>query len=252
MESKIKIQSVHLDFPIYDYQSRSLRNKIKNYGINMRKEALNNKQNKKIVEALKNVSFNFSHGDRVGLLGPNGSGKTTLLKLIAGIYSPTSGIIKKTGDISCMLDIGFGFEQDATGYENIILSNITRGLTRKEIDKIIPEIADFSGLGEFLDMPIRTYSSGMQARLAFSSAVASSPDILLIDEFFSTGDIEFSQKSKKKVLEMMDNSSILVFASHDLDLISRICNKAVCMQNGEVCFTGNTIDTINFYKAKYN
>ena len=100
MESKIKIQSVHLDFPIYDYQSRSLRNKIKNYGINMRKEALNNKQNKKIVEALKNVSFNFSHGDRVGLLGPNGSGKTTLLKLIAGIYSPTSGIIKKTGDIT--------------------------------------------------------------------------------------------------------------------------------------------------------
>ena len=122
---------------------------------------------------------------------------------------------------------------DATGYENIILSNITRGLTRKEIDKIIPEIADFSGLGEFLNMPIRTYSSGMQARLAFSSAIASSPDILLIDEFFSTGDIEFSQKSKK-VLEMMDNSSILVFVSHDLDLISRICNKAVCMQNGEV------------------
>ena len=252
MESKIKIQSVHLDFPIYDYQSRSLRNKIKNYGANMRKEALNNQQNKKIVEALKNISFNFSHGDRVGLLGPNGSGKTTLLKLIAGIYSPTSGTIKKTGDISCMLDIGFGFEQDATGYENIILSNITRGLTRKEIDKIIPEIADFSGLGEFLDMPIRTYSSGMQARLAFSSAIASSPDILLIDEFFSTGDIEFSQKSKKKVLEMMDNSSILVFASHDLDLISRICNKAVCMQNGEVYFSGNTIDTINFYKEKYN
>lgn len=252
MKSKIKIQSVHLDFPIYDYQSRSLRNKIKNYGINMRKEALNNKQNKKIVEALKNVSFNFSHGDRVGLLGPNGSGKTTLLKLIAGIYSPTSGTIQKTGDISCMLDIGFGFEQDATGYENIILSNITRGLTRKEIDKIISEIADFSGLGEFLDMPIRTYSSGMQARLAFSSAIANSPDILLIDEFFSTGDIEFSQKSKKKVLEMMDISSILIFASHDLDLITKICNKAVCMQNGEVCFSGNTQDTIGYYKEKYN
>ena len=167
--------------------------------IRRKKEALNNKQNKKIVGSLKNVSFNFSHGDRVGLMGPNGSGKTTLLKLIAGIYSPTSGTIKKTGDISCMLDIGFGFEQDATGYENIILPNITRGLTRKEIDKIIPEIADFSGLGEFLDMPIRTYSSGMQARLAFlpATAIASSPDILLIDEFFSTGDIEFSQKSKR-------------------------------------------------------
>ncbi len=252
MQSKVKIQNVHLDFPIYDYESRSLRNKIKSYKKIKKNLITNTGQNNQIIKALKNVSFNFSHGDRIGLLGPNGSGKTTLLKLIAGIYFPTSGSIERYGDISCMLDIGFGFEQDATGYENIILSNITRGLTKRKIDTIIAEIADFSGLGEFLDMPIRTYSSGMQARLAFSSAIASSPDILLIDEFFSTGDIEFSKKSKKKVLEMMDNSSILVFASHDLDLIQKICNKAVYMKNGEVCFLGNTKDTIDCYKEKYN
>ena len=205
----------------------------------------------KIIEGLRDINHIFQHGDRVALLGHNGSGKTTLLKLLAGIYSPTSGSIKKTGETNCMLDIGFGFEQDATGYENIILSNITRGLKKEEIDKILPEIVEFCGLGEFLNMPFRTYSSGMQARLAFSSAIANTPGILLIDEFFSTGDLEFSKKSKEKVLEMMSNSSILVFASHDLPLLKTICNKAICMKNGKVVFSGEASEVIEHYQGMY-
>ena len=251
MQSEIKLKNIHLDFPIYDSESMSLRNEMRSIGQNVLKNKTKNKLNRKFVEAIKNISFDFQHGDKVALLGPNGSGKTTLLKLIAGIYSPTSGHIQKNGDISCMLDIGFGFEQDATGYENIILSNVTRGLNKKQINNIINEIVDFSGLGDFLNMPFRTYSSGMQARLAFSSAIANSPDILLIDEFFSTGDIEFSKKSEKKVLEMMDNSSILIFASHDLSLLSKICNKAIYMENGEICLSGSIKDTINSYEKKY-
>ncbi len=252
MHSEIKLKKIYLDFPIYDTESLSLRNKMRNISKNIFSERLNRNVNRQFVEAIKDITFDFKHGDRVALLGPNGSAKTTLLKLIAGIYYPTSGKITRKGDISCMLDIGFGFEQDATGYENIILSNITRGLGKKEIDKIIQEIADFSGLGDFLHMPFRTYSSGMQARLAFSSAIANLPDILLIDEFFSTGDIEFSKKSKQKVLEMMDSSSILIFASHDLDILGTICNKALCIENGEISLSGNIKDTISYYKDKYS
>lgn len=251
MKSEIILKNVNLDFPIYDVESLSIRNKISNFGKVITNKTIKNKSGSRIVKGLKNINFNMSHGDKIALIGPNGSGKTTLLKLLAGIYSPTSGTFSKIGDTSCMLDIGFGFEQDATGYENIILSNITRGLSKDDIEKMLPDIVEFSGLGEFLDMPFRTYSSGMQARLAFSSAIANTPGILLIDEFFSTGDIDFSEKSKTKVLQMMDNSSILVFASHDLELLDSICNKAIYMHKGEIIFSGTTKEAIAQYKSIY-
>ncbi len=251
MKSEISLKDVCLDFPIYDTESLSLRNRVSDMGKTIVTKSKKNHSKGKIISAIKNINFNFKHGDRIALLGHNGSGKTTLLKLLAGIYSPTSGKINKIGETCSMLDIGFGFEQDATGYENIILSNVMRGSTKKEIDKMLPEIAEFSGLGEFLNMPLRTYSSGMQARLAFSSAIANSPEILLIDEFFSTGDIEFSRKSREKVMAMMSNSSILVFASHDLILLKKLCNKGICMENGEIIFSGETSEVIEYYKEIY-
>ena len=251
MKSKISLENICLDFPIYANESFSFRNRISNMGRVAFAKMSEKSSGNKIIHGLKNINININHGDKIALLGPNGSGKTTLLKLISGIYSPTSGILKKEGDISCMLDIGFGFQSDATGYENIIYSGIARGLRKKDIEKIMPEIIEFSGLGDFLNMPLRTYSSGMQARLAFSSAIASAPDILLMDEFFSTGDIEFSEKSKNKVLEMMDSSSILIFASHDLKLLKNLCNKAICLKQGEISFSGNTEDAIKHYKQFY-
>ena len=251
MESKIILKNVCLEFPIYDAKSLSIRNKMSDIRNIVVKTSKKSTSGAKVIEGLKNVTLNFEHGDKVALIGANGSGKTTLLKLLAGIYSPTSGFFQKKGELSCMLDIGFGFEADATGYENIILSNITRGLSKDDIEKILPDIAEFSGLGGFLDMPLRTYSSGMQARLAFSSAIANTPGILLIDEFFSTGDIDFSEKSKKKVLQMMDCSSILVFASHDLELLDSICNKAIYMHSGKIIFSGSTKEAIAQYKSIY-
>ena len=249
MKSEITLNNVSLNFPIYDAQSLSIRNKMCDIGnIISTRSKTNISKSGTIIRALNNISLKFNHGDKVAIIGSNGSGKTTLLKLIAGIYHPTSGIKNVKGELSCMLDIGFGFEPDATGYENIILSNITRGLRKDTIDKLLPEIAEFSGLGEFLHMPYRTYSSGMQARLAFASAIANTPGILLIDEFFSTGDIDFSIKSRNKILEMMGNSSILLFASHDLEMLDNICNKAICMKNGEISFSGNTKDAINYYR----
>ena len=184
-------------------------------------------------------------------MGANGSGKTTLLKLIAGIYAPTSGVFEKNGEVSCMLDMGFGLEPDATGYENIILSNIIRGADYKTTQDMIPNISEFTGLNDFLDLPLRIYSQGMQARLAFSSAVATNPNILLMDEFFSTGDIEFSKKSQKKILEIMDASSILIFASHDLSLLKDICNVGIFLNNGEIVYMGDIAETIQFYKKSY-
>jgi len=251
MKSKILLENIYLDFPIYDSESFSLRNKIASMSKSAFARMSSEDKVNKVVHGLEDINFTFNHGDKIALLGPNGSGKTTLLKLLSGIYTPTSGKILIEGNISCMIDIGFGFQGDATGYENIIYAGISRGLRKKDIEKIMPEIEDFSGLGEFLDMPLRTYSSGMQARLAFSSAIASAPDILLMDEFFSTGDIEFSKKSEDKIFEMMDASSILVFASHDLELLKKVCNKAVCLKHGQISYYGNTEEAINHYKEFY-
>ena len=177
MECNIKLNEVCLDFPIYDSRSLSFRNAIKNYTRTFNDtRSIINKDGVKIIQALKSINLNIKDGDRVALMGANGSGKTTLLKLIAGIYAPTSGVFEKKGEVSCMLDMGFGLEPDATGYENIILSNIIRGADYKTTQDMIPNISEFTGLNDFLDLPLRIYSQGMQARLAFSSAVATNPN----------------------------------------------------------------------------
>jgi len=249
MDSNITLKNVHLDFPLYDVASRSFRNEITGLGkkIGFTRQETNDK-GRKIIQGLKNVNLQINHGEKVAVIGPNGSGKTTLLRLMAGIYHPTSGEIKCTGNINSMLDIGFGLESDATGYENILLSNILRGTRKDEIKSKLKEVAEFTGLNDFLDLPLRIYSEGMKARLAFSSSVCVVPDIFLIDEFFSTGDMEFSKRSKDKLLELMGSSSILIFASHDFNALKSICNKAIYITNGEVQFFGNIDDALEIYK----
>lgn len=234
MKSFINLKNIYLNFPVYEANSLSIRNAVRNAGRDLISKSKIDLENGSFVKGLEDINLSIEHGDKVALIGSNGSGKTTLLKLISGIYSPSSGNIEKEGKISCMLDIGFGFEPDATGYENIYITNIFKGLLKKDIDKILPEIEEFSGIGEFLNMPFRTYSSGMQARLAFSCAIANSPEILLIDEFFSTGDADFLKKSENRILEMMNSSSILLFASHNLDMLNKICNKGILMKDGKI------------------
>ena len=250
MESYIKMKSASLDFPIYEGLDLSFRNKLTKFG-KLGTTKIRNSIERKIVRGLDNIDLDIKKGDKVAIIGPNGSGKTTLLKLLAGIYTPTSGEIQIHGKISSMIDLGFGFVDDATGYENIILSRVISGETIKDKNSIMKEAHEFTGLDEYLNLPMRTYSSGMKSRLALSTALFSIPDILLIDEFFSTGDLEFSKKSRGKIKEIMDNSSIMLFASHDLDLIKKLCTKAIYMKNGKINYYGSIEEAKKKYENDY-
>ena len=248
MKSFIKLENINLDFPVYDDSNRSFRNTVIKTGKNLRfATTKENAFGKRIVQGLKNINLDITHGDRVAVLGPNGAGKSTLLKLIAGIYNTIDGKSNVQGSITSMLDMGFGFEEDATGYENIIIMNSVMGNNPKEAEKKIENILDFSELGDFIHMPLRTYSSGMRARLAFATAVEGSPDILLIDEFLGTGDHNFMIKSKEKIIETMRNASILLFASHAIHLVEDLCNKGIFMKNGKIIFYGSYDEAYKIY-----
>jgi len=252
MKPSIKIINSTLDFPIYEGSDQSFRNKITQIGnkIGFAKTEISNK-GIRVIRGLNNISIDIQEGDKIGILGPNGSGKTTLLKLLSGIYQPTSGKVETVGKICSMIDLGFGFHNDATGFENILISRVMQGESIKDKKEIFRSVESFSGLGEYLDLPFRTYSSGMKARLALSSALNNVPDILLIDEFFSTGDLDFTEKSRYKIEEMIDRSSIMLFASHDLSLIKKICSKAIYMKNGSIKFFGDVKEASKKYQAEY-
>jgi len=251
VDSYIKLNNVSLDFPLYEGLDLSFRNKITNFGkLGIMKTRSN--LERKIVRGLDSINLDIKKGDKIAIIGPNGSGKTTLLKLLAGIYTPTDGKIDVFGKVSSMIDLGFGFVDDATGYENIILSKVIRGESIKDKKSIMQTAHDFTGLDEYLDLPMRTYSSGMKSRLALASALFSIPDILLIDEFFSTGDLEFSKKSRNKITEIMDNSSIMLFASHDLELIKKLCTKAIYMKNGKISYYGEIEKAREIYEKDFS
>lgn len=179
------------------------------------------------VTALNNISLDLKDGDRLGVMGPNGSGKSTLLRTLAGIYLPTSGSIEVKGSIASLIDISLGMDMEATGYENIRMRGIMMGMKLKQIKLIEEEIADFTELGQFLEMPIRTYSTGMHMRLGFAVSTAIPADIILMDEWLSVGDSDFISKAQKRLDNFIKRSSILVVASHSEDLISRVANQVL-------------------------
>lgn len=195
---------------------------------------LTSKAGGKKVNALKNINFTINSGDRVGLVGHNGSGKTTLLRVLSGIYQPSDGAISVGGRINSLLDIGVGLDSDSTGYENILIRGILLGLDKKEIESRIDEIADFSELGDYLNMPLRVYSSGMLLRLAFSVAATIKSDVLLMDEWLSVGDAAFNKKATNKLNEIINNSSVMILASHSFYLIKNTCNRVFLMNHGEL------------------
>lgn len=199
------------------------------------------------VRALQNVSFEIGEGERVGIIGHNGAGKSTLLRLLAGIYPPSSGCRTVEGRISSLFDIALGFESEASGWENIGFRSYLQGETPKSIkDKILP-IAEFSELGDFLQMPVRYYSAGMAVRLAFSIATAIEPEILLVDEVLSVGDMAFQDKARRRMYEMMSKAKIIVMVSHDLGSIKKLCDKAIWMDHGTVREIGPTASVIAAY-----
>lgn len=187
-----------------------------------------------IVTALDGVSFALQAGDRLGLVGTNGSGKTTLLKVLYGIYEPTSGRIDATGRVDALFNIYLGFRQEATGRRNIVLRGLINGWSEQEIESRMEGIIAFSELGEFIDVPIKTYSQGMAARLAFSIATSLEPEILLMDEWIGAGDPAFQEKARKRMNEFAEKAGIVVLASHNYALIKRTCNLILELEKGKV------------------
>ena len=186
------------------------------------------------INSLNHINLELTNGDRVGLIGHNGAGKSTLLRVLSGVYVPSSGKIKSQGKIVSLLDISVGMDGESTGYENIMLRGILLGLSPQEVTQKIDEIAEFSELGDYLNMPMRTYSSGMNLRLAFSIITTFPADIILMDEWLSVGDARFNKKASERLDEMVAQSSILVIASHDDALVNRLCNKVITLEHGEI------------------
>jgi ABC-2 type transport system ATP-binding protein/lipopolysaccharide transport system ATP-binding protein len=183
----------------------------------------------------------------LGLLGHNGAGKSTLLRVLAGIYEPTSGTAEVHGRVATLFDVGLGFNGDATGYDNIRMSGLYLGMSRREIDDKLLDIAEFSGLNEFLDLPVRTYSQGMLARLSFSLATCVEPEILILDEGIVAGDAAFMRKANHRMHALVERSSILVFASHAIDIISEWCTTCAIMERGRMKMIGPTAEVIDMY-----
>ncbi|EAB6034263.1 ABC transporter ATP-binding protein [Salmonella enterica] len=188
------------------------------------------------VEALKNISLSLSEGARLALIGHNGSGKTTLLRVLAGAYRPTSGHFERSGRVTSLIDPMMGMDGELTGLENINLRGLFLGLTKSEIKNISDEIIDFSELGDFIKVPVRTYSSGMVLRLGFSISTAVTPEILLMDEWMSVGDEDFKKKAEKRLNSFISKAGIMVMATHDHELANSVCNKLIKLEHGEIIY----------------
>jgi lipopolysaccharide transport system ATP-binding protein len=228
----ISINNLSIQFPIYSSVTRSVRNSVLKAATGGRFTGASGAQ--LMVTAIDSINLDIRAGERVGLMGHNGSGKTTFLRSLAGGYPPTNGSVRIEGSISSFLDISLGMETEASGYENIYLRGLLMGMQREEIDAKLETIAELTGLGQYLDMPLRTYSSGMLARLAFAVSVNADADILLMDEWLSVGDADFATKSSAILSQKIENTSILVIASHSLDLIKKVCTRKIVFSQGKV------------------
>jgi ABC-2 type transport system ATP-binding protein/lipopolysaccharide transport system ATP-binding protein len=196
-----------------------------------------------VIQALDDVTLRVNDGDRVGLVGRNGAGKTTLLRVMSRIYPPTSGTVRIVGSISSMTDLSVGMNPEATGYENIIMRGIMLGLTSKQAAALIPDVEEFTELGEYLELPIRTYSAGMMLRLAFAVSTATRPEIIILDEMITAGDAIFVEKARARIANLIKHAAILVLATHDDATLRRFCTVAVWMDSGRVAATGD-IDSV--------
>ena len=232
----IEVRDVSMKFNL----SQEKLDSLKEYVIKLLKRQL--KYNE--FWALKHIDFKVEKGDRIGILGLNGAGKSTLLKVIAGVFKPTEGEIIRHGRIVPLLELGAGFDSQYTGKENIYLYGSVLGYSKQFVDEKFDEIVEFSELGEFIDVPIKNYSSGMKARLGFSIATLVEPDILILDEVLSVGDAKFRKKSEAKIMSMFGSGVTVLFVSHSLEQVQRLCNKAILLDHGELIAQG-TIEEVS-------
>jgi len=235
--AKLEFRNVTVQYPIYSSRGMSLRNQLLRISTGGRIEAEAGKI--QMVTALKDVSFCLNDGDSIGLIGHNGAGKTTLLRTMAGIYTPISGEVICQGSLATVFEIGAGMDAELSGYENIIRMGLLMGMTPEEAESKIPDIEEFTELGNFLQLPVRTYSSGMTMRLMFAMATSIQPEILLIDEMFGTGDSEFQHKAHDRMKSLISSSKIFVFASHSHQLLREYCQRIFLLEHGTLREVGH-------------
>ena len=232
MTAELIFDNVTVQYPIFNGRSMSLRNHLVRISTGGKIEG--DTSHIHIVTALKDVSFTVNKGDTIGLIGHNGAGKSTMLRTMAGVYAPVKGQVKRKGRVATVLELGTGMDPELSGYENITRMSMMLGVSPTEIKKNAAEIEDFTQLGNFLELPVRTYSSGMATRLMFAVATSTKPDILLVDEIFGTGDAEFQMKAKKRMEDLIRSVGIFVFASHDNNLVKEYCNRFFYLEHGTV------------------
>jgi lipopolysaccharide transport system ATP-binding protein len=233
----VDFKDIYVDFPIYNAHGRSLKKRLIQVATGGRLGS--DTQGRVIVRALENVTFTLRDGDRVGLVGHNGAGKSTLLRVVNGVYAPSLGQVRTEGEIVSLIDISLGIDPEATGRENIYLRGALLGLSRKRIEAHLDDIIEFSELGDFIDMPLRTYSTGMHLRLAFSISTISRPEILLMDEWLSVGDENFKYKAEERLKQLVHSTNILIIATHSKELALTTCNRVIWLEHGRVRMDGD-------------
>ena len=239
--SKVQIQNLSLNFRIYNDAMPSLKESFASFFSSKKKKGYST------FPALKNISISIGEGERIGIIGHNGAGKSTLLKSICRIYEPTSGTIKVDGKIAPLLEIGAGFHHEYTGRENIYLNGVILGSTYKELKKLEGEIIEFAGLQDFIDMPVKYYSTGMYMRLAFALATTVNPDILILDELFAGGDSDFIKKASARMAQLINDANVMILVSHDLGLLEKFCGRVIWLDHGEVRMDGDAKDILSKY-----
>ena len=247
--AEITIEHLRIDYPLYG-SSRSLRKEFfERAAGGFISHERNGRRGRVVIKALEDISLHLADGDRLALIGHNGAGKTTLLKAIAGIYEPVAGRVDVRGRLTPLFDTMPGLDVDDTGYENVVTAGLLLGLSRAEIEAAIPDIERFSELGEYLSLPVRTYSAGMLTRLSFSVVTGLEPGILLMDEGIATGDAEFSERAARRMNEFIGRSHILVLASHAEGLLQSLCNRAALMKSGRILKVGGVDEVLAAYHA---
>ncbi|WP_037346182.1 galactan export ABC transporter ATP-binding subunit Wzt/RfbE [Sciscionella sediminilitoris] len=241
----IDVHNASVAFPIFDAKSRSLKKKV----LGKVGGKIGTEAKVPVIEALHDINLSLDEGERVALVGHNGAGKSTLLRLLSGIYEPTSGSCRISGKIAPIFDMGVGMDQEISGYENILIRGLYLGKSRKEMEKRVDDIAEFTELGDYLQMPLRTYSTGMRVRLALGVVTSIDPEILLLDEGIGAVDDAFLKKARNRLADLVRRSGMLVFASHSDELLFELCTSAIWMDEGHIKAHGSLRDVIWQYKG---
>ncbi|WP_116204098.1 ABC transporter ATP-binding protein [Amycolatopsis circi] len=242
----IEVRNAYVDFPIFDAKTRSLKKRV----LGKVGGRIGTDAKVPLIEALRDVSFRLEEGDRVGLVGHNGAGKSTLLRLLSGIYEPTRGTRRVSGRVAPVFDLGVGLDPDLSGRENIMIQGLFLGMSRRQMAKRVEDIAEFTELGDYLQLPLRTYSSGMRVRLALGVVTTIDPEILLLDEGLGTVDAAFLAKARDRLKDLVKRSGILVFANHSDELLAEFCDSALWMDEGQVRKHGPLSEVLQDYSGK--